>query len=107
METGGSPEAAEGKDSGSHRFGCKLGESIFAIQVQGTPDQWGLVRAHGKALGLPTEDDMGNSKSLGAGSIYAQGAKLVDRAVASGKLFEGEGFKYIKESFKTVVAERS
>ena len=28
-------------------------------------------------------------------------AKLVDLALASGKIFEGEGFKYIKESFKT------
>lgn len=28
-------------------------------------------------------------------------AKLVDAALASGKLYEGEGFKYIKESFET------
>lgn len=28
-------------------------------------------------------------------------AKLVDLALASGKIFEGEGFKYIKESFET------
>lgn len=35
------------------------------------------MRAHGKAVGLPTEDDMGNSEvghnALGAGRIYAQG----------------------------------
>ncbi|PSR84656.1 2,3-bisphosphoglycerate-independent phosphoglycerate mutase [Actinidia chinensis var. chinensis] len=72
---------------------------------QGAPDRWRLVRAHGKAVGLPTEDDMGNSEvghnALGAGRIYVQGAKLVDLALASGKIFEGEGFKYIKESFKT------
>ncbi|GFZ07623.1 phosphoglycerate mutase, 2,3-bisphosphoglycerate-independent [Actinidia rufa] len=71
---------------------------------QGAPDRWRLVRAHGKAVGLPTEDDMGNSEvghnALGAGRIYVQGAKLVDLALASGKIFEGEGFKYIKESFK-------
>lgn len=28
-------------------------------------------------------------------------AKLVDLALASGKIYEGEGFKYIKESFET------
>lgn len=28
-------------------------------------------------------------------------AKLVDLALESGKIFEGEGFKYIKESFET------
>ncbi|THU52284.1 hypothetical protein C4D60_Mb10t02360 [Musa balbisiana] len=70
---------------------------------QGAPERWRLVRAHGTAVGLPTEDDMGNSEvghnALGAGRIYAQGAKLVDLALASGKIYEGEGFKYIKESF--------
>ncbi|KAK9291110.1 hypothetical protein L1049_009297 [Liquidambar formosana] len=68
---------------------------------QGAPDKWRLVKAHGTAVGLPTEDDMGNSEvghnALGAGRIYAQGAKLVDFALASGKIFQGEGFKYIEE----------
>ncbi|KAL5143932.1 2,3-bisphosphoglycerate-independent phosphoglycerate mutase [Glycine soja] len=71
---------------------------------KGAPERWRLVRAHGTAVGLPTEDDMGNSEvghnALGAGRIFAQGAKLVDLALASGKIFEGEGFKYIKESFE-------
>jgi 2,3-bisphosphoglycerate-independent phosphoglycerate mutase len=71
---------------------------------KGAPEKWRLVRAHGTAVGLPTEDDMGNSEvghnALGAGRIFAQGAKLVDAALASGKIFEGEGFKYIKESFE-------
>ncbi|KAH7654152.1 Phosphoglycerate mutase 2,3-bisphosphoglycerate-independent protein [Dioscorea alata] len=70
---------------------------------KGAPEKWRLVRAHGTAVGLPTEDDMGNSEvghnALGAGRIYAQGAKLVDFALASGKIYEGEGFKYIKECF--------
>ncbi|PWA96005.1 putative 2,3-bisphosphoglycerate-independent phosphoglycerate mutase 2 [Artemisia annua] len=42
----------------------------------GAPDHWRLVRAHGTAVGLPTEDDMGNSEvehnAFGAGSIFAQ-----------------------------------
>ncbi|XP_076959619.1 2,3-bisphosphoglycerate-independent phosphoglycerate mutase-like [Bidens hawaiensis] len=71
----------------------------------GAPDKWRLVRAHGTAVGLPTEDDMGNSEvghnALGAGRIYAQGAKLVDLALESGKIYEDEGFNYIKESFTT------
>ncbi|XP_021290136.1 2,3-bisphosphoglycerate-independent phosphoglycerate mutase [Herrania umbratica] len=71
---------------------------------QGAPEKWRLIRAHGTAVGLPTEDDMGNSEvghnALGAGRIYAQGAKLVDLALASGKIYEGEGFKYISESFE-------
>lgn len=71
----------------------------------GAPDRWRLVKAHGKAVGLPTDDDMGNSEvghnALGAGRIFAQGAKLVDSALATGKIYEGEGFKYIKECFET------
>ncbi|XP_043706082.1 2,3-bisphosphoglycerate-independent phosphoglycerate mutase-like isoform X1 [Telopea speciosissima] len=70
---------------------------------QGAPERWRLIKVHGTAVGLPTDDDMGNSEvghnALGAGRIYAQGAKLVDLALASGKIYEGEGFKFIKECF--------
>ena len=63
-----------------------------------------MIKAHGTAVGLPSEDDMGNSEvghnALGAGRIYAQGAKLVDLALASGKIYEDEGFKYISQSFE-------
>ncbi|MBI4817706.1 MAG: hypothetical protein HY791_15700 [Deltaproteobacteria bacterium] len=51
------------------------------------------LRAHGTAVGLPSDDDMGNSEvghnALGAGRVFAQGAKLVGEAIASGRLFEG------------------
>ena len=37
-----------------------------------------MVKAHGTAVGLPSDDDMGNSEvghnALGAGRIYAQGS---------------------------------
>jgi len=72
---------------------------------KGAPERWRLIKAHGPAVGLPTDDDMGNSEvghnALGAGQIYAQGAKLVDLALASGKIYQGEGFKYIQQSFET------
>jgi len=48
--------------------------------------------AHGTAVGLPSDGDMGNSEvghnALGAGRIFAQGAKLVNRAFESGALFQ-------------------
>ncbi|CAN6239463.1 unnamed protein product [Urochloa humidicola] len=67
--------------------------------------KWRLVKAHGTAVGLPSDDNMGNSEvghnALGAGLILAQeGAKLVDQALASGKIYEGDVFNYIKESFE-------
>ncbi len=53
-----------------------------------------LIKAHGSAVGLPTDDDMGNSEvghnAMGCGQIYAQGAKLVDEALKTKKLFEGK-----------------
>ena len=52
------------------------------------------LKAHGKAVGLPTDADMGNSEvghnALGAGRVFDQGAKLVGRAIDSGRLWKGE-----------------
>jgi 2,3-bisphosphoglycerate-independent phosphoglycerate mutase len=57
------------------------------------------LTAHGKAVGLPSDDDMGNSEvghnALGAGRVFAQGAKLVNEAIASGRIFEGAAWKTI------------
>ncbi len=52
------------------------------------------LKAHGTAVGMPSEDDMGNSEvghnTLGAGRIFPQGAKLVSEAIFSGKIFQGQ-----------------
>ena len=49
------------------------------------------LAAHGTAVGLPTDDDMGNSEvghnAIGAGRIFAQGAKLVNKALESGSIY--------------------
>lgn len=55
------------------------------------------IKAHGTAVGLPSDDDMGNSEvghnALGCGQIYAQGARLVNESIASGKMYESEVWK--------------
>lgn len=55
------------------------------------------LKAHGKAVGLPTDDDMGNSEvghnALGAGRIFEQGAMLVNRAIATGALWQGKAWQ--------------
>ncbi|MFT7502244.1 MAG: 2,3-bisphosphoglycerate-independent phosphoglycerate mutase [Gammaproteobacteria bacterium] len=62
-----------------------------------TGDLYTELAAHGPAVGLPTNDDMGNSEvghnALGAGRIFAQGAKLVNKALASGAIFETDIWK--------------
>ena len=49
------------------------------------------LAAHGTAVGLPSDDDMGNSEvghnAIGAGRIFAQGAKLVNHALDSGEAY--------------------
>jgi len=57
------------------------------------------LKAHGKAVGMPSDDDQGNSEvghnAMGAGRIFAQGAKLVEDAIGSGRLFEGRAWQEI------------
>ncbi len=52
------------------------------------------LAAHGTAVGLPSDDDMGNSEvghnALGAGRIFSQGAKLVNQALDSGDVYQTE-----------------
>jgi len=52
------------------------------------------LKAHGVAVGLPSDRDMGNSEvghnAMGAGRIFEQGAQLVGQAIADGSLFAGE-----------------
>ena len=54
------------------------------------PYTW--LKAHGTAVGLPSDDDMGNSEvghnALGCGQVYSQGAKLVEESIENGKLFD-------------------
>ena len=49
------------------------------------------LKAHGFAVGLPSDKDMGNSEvghnALGAGQIVAQGAKRVNQAIEDGAIF--------------------
>ncbi len=57
------------------------------------------LKAHGQAVGLPSDADMGNSEvghnAIGSGRVFDQGAKLVSGSIASGKMFEGQAWKDI------------
>src|ERR1700755_2558031 len=87
------------------RGGRGAGDEADAVAIASTPTLDRLwvpgaraeLRAHGRAVGLPSDDDMGNSEvghnALRAGKIYDQGAKLVGRAIATRALFEGPVWK--------------
>ncbi|MBF0488676.1 2,3-bisphosphoglycerate-independent phosphoglycerate mutase [Candidatus Magnetominusculus dajiuhuensis] len=62
------------------------------------------IAAHGEAVGLPSDEDMGNSEvghnAFGAGRVFAQGAKRVNEDFATGAVFNGRLWKKIVERAK-------
>ncbi|MDD4773572.1 MAG: 2,3-bisphosphoglycerate-independent phosphoglycerate mutase, partial [Eubacteriales bacterium] len=66
------------------------------------------LRAHGEAVGLPSDDDMGNSEvghnALGSGQVFAQGAKLVSQSIESGMMFRSGTWQ---TAIKNCVTNRS
>ncbi len=85
----------EGPDNGVHVSYTPVLDGLLKQRLQVR------LKAHGPAVGLPTDDDMGNSEvghnALGAGRIISQGAKLVNEAIASGDIFSGEAWKKVEE----------
>ena len=62
------------------------------------------LRAHGTAVGMPSDEDMGNSEvghnAIGAGQVYSQGATLVADAIASGAIWRGEAWRQVVDGAK-------
>ena len=62
------------------------------------------LKAHGTAVGLPSDEDMGNSEvghnALGSGQVFAQGAKLVSNSIETGKMFHSETWTNLIENVK-------
>jgi 2,3-bisphosphoglycerate-independent phosphoglycerate mutase len=51
------------------------------------------LKAHGTAVGMPSDADMGNSEighnAIGCGRVFAQGARLVNESIEKRTLFDG------------------
>ena len=62
------------------------------------------LKAHGTAVGMPSDDDMGNSEvghnALGAGRVFDQGAKLVQRSIDTGAIYQTEIWKKLVNQVK-------
>ncbi len=60
------------------------------------------LKAHGTAVGMPSDTDMGNSEighnAIGCGRVFDQGASLVNKSIASGDLFKGPVWKELIEN---------
>ncbi|HKO92732.1 MAG TPA: 2,3-bisphosphoglycerate-independent phosphoglycerate mutase [Polyangiaceae bacterium] len=57
------------------------------------------LKAHGTAVGMPSDADMGNSEvghnAIGSGQVYTQGAALVSTAIENGELFRRDAWKEV------------
>jgi len=62
-------------------------------------DLYTQLKAHGTAVGLPSDEDMGNSEvghnAIGAGRVFDQGARLVNKALKTGAIFQTDAWKTI------------
>ena len=60
------------------------------------------LKAHGTAVGMPSDKDMGNSEighnAIGCGRVFAQGAKLVNESIENRALFDGAAWKELIEN---------
>ncbi|MFP4179827.1 MAG: 2,3-bisphosphoglycerate-independent phosphoglycerate mutase [Spirochaetaceae bacterium] len=62
------------------------------------------LKAHGTAVGLPSDEDMGNSEvghnAIGCGRVYAQGAKRVNKAIEEGIIYQEETWRKLVDRVK-------
>jgi len=60
------------------------------------------LKAHGTAVGMPSDADMGNSEighnAIGCGRVFAQGAKLVKESIENRTLFDGDVWNELIEN---------
>jgi 2,3-bisphosphoglycerate-independent phosphoglycerate mutase len=63
------------------------------------------LKAHGKAVGLPSDDDMGNSEvghnAMGCGRVFHQGAALVSASIETKAMFQGKAWKDVVSNVKS------
>ena len=95
---------------GFTEHGEKDGNAIAAAKIPVLKDLWAnhpsvFLKAHGTAVGMPSDEDMGNSEVghnvLGSGRIFDQGAKLVSASIDSESMFHGEIWKKLISKVNT------
>jgi len=81
-----------GLGTGDHGDAVAQARTPTLDWLRGLPSFTSLL-AHGTAVGMPSDADMGNSEvghnALGAGRIIDQGATLVSRAISSDSVWDG------------------
>ena len=87
-----------GKGSGGYGDAVSMANTpTLDMLLRNCPNMY--IKAHGTAVGLPSDSDMGNSEvghnALGCGQIYSQGAKLVNESIESGEIYRSQSWHEI------------
>jgi 2,3-bisphosphoglycerate-independent phosphoglycerate mutase len=90
----------DGVGYGKYREGDAVVDSkMWNLEAVKAKSPHTKLKAHGKAVGLPSDDDMGNSEvghnAMGCGRVFNQGAALVSASIATGAMFRGRAWKEI------------
>jgi 2,3-bisphosphoglycerate-independent phosphoglycerate mutase len=88
----------DGVGYGKYREGDAVADSrmdhLEAIKARSPHTR---LKAHGKAVGLPSDEDMGNSEvghnAIGCGRVFNQGAALVSKSIETGAIFAGDTWR--------------
>ena len=95
----------DGVGLGKYREGdAVLDSRMYNLAAIRERSAFTTLKAHGKAVGLPSDDDMGNSEvghnAMGCGRVFSQGASLVRGAIASGAMFKGAAWREVVDGVK-------
>ena len=98
----------DGVGYGKYAEGDAVADSkMWAFKAMESSSPHTKLKAHGTAVGLPSDEDMGNSEvghnAIGCGRVYAQGAKLVSASISTGAMFEGATWKKLIANVKKAV----
>ncbi|MDR0718852.1 MAG: 2,3-bisphosphoglycerate-independent phosphoglycerate mutase [Treponema sp.] len=93
----------DGVGYGKYKEGDAVADSkMWHLEALKAKSPHTKLKAHGKAVGLPSDEDMGNSEvghnAMGCGRVFNQGAALVFASIASGAMFRGQAWKEIVEN---------
>jgi 2,3-bisphosphoglycerate-independent phosphoglycerate mutase len=95
----------DGVGYGQYTEGDAVADSkMWAFRAMESASPHTRLKAHGLAVGLPSDEDMGNSEvghnAIGCGRVYSQGAMLVSNSIATGAMFEGGTWKKLVGNVK-------
>jgi len=96
----------DGVGYGKYKEGDAVADSkMYHLEALKAKSPHTRLKAHGKAVGLPSDEDMGNSEvghnAMGCGRVFNQGAALVSTSIETGAMFKGQAWKDVVSNVKS------